>query len=505
MKGYLIDTLYSIVTNPAIIAVFIFSLLIIASLGEYMVNDEGIWNYIAFLWIKYGIPPYSEAIENKTPGIYLIFTISNLLFELNIWFPRLLGSLSMVATSALLYFIGRKLLDHFAGIIAMIIFGLSVSWRFMNGTYTAQTESFMILFSTLSFFFLTVSRNAKCIRPYALYIFIAGFCMGIAICFKQTAIFTVAASLAFLLSLGYEKDCPIPGSVTKDLLLLLAGVIFPLCLCLIALIASGTTFTEFLHQAWLVLLHEGGGAELKITKRVWNFISAWRYSEMILFYPLVLLFIIQKKRIEDNKIPFWGIIFWIIFDFIGVNASGFYFGHQFKQLVPPLSLASGIAISVLLKNTSTSTKDLRRYIVQIIVVLAILWAPYQTLLRSYNMNFKGGVNDEYKQYKELGLWLRTNTKETDFVYLIGGHTNPALAYSQRRSASRYFSLLFIERDGARKVILEDLTEKKPKYIIIDQNLGDSSVRILPGLEVILEQSYRHKMTNYNVEIYERKG
>ncbi len=188
MKGYLIDTLYSIVTNPAIIAVFIFSLLIIASLGEYMVNDEGIWNYIAFLWIKYGIPPYSEAIENKTPGIYLIFTISNLLFELNIWFPRLLGSLSMVATSALLYFIGRKLLDHFAGIIAMIIFGMSVSWRFMNGTYTAQTESFMILFSTLSFFFLTVSRNAKCIRPYALYIFIAGFCMGIAICFKQTAI-----------------------------------------------------------------------------------------------------------------------------------------------------------------------------------------------------------------------------------------------------------------------------------------------------------------------------
>ena len=505
MRRLLVDALYNIVTNPAIIAVFIFSLLIIASFGEYMVNDEGIWNYIAFLWIKYGIPPYSEAIENKTPGIYLIFTISNLLFELNVWFPRLLGSLSMVATSILIYFIGRKLSGHFAGIIAMIIFGLSVSWKFMDGTYTAQTESFMILFSTLSFFFLTASHDAKFIRSYVLYILIAGFCMGIAICFKQTAIFSAVGLLAFLLSLSYEKDCPIPTSVTKDLLLLLAGAIFPLCLCLIVLIASGTTVTEFLHQAWLVLLQEGGGAELKITKRIWSFISTWRYSEMILFYPLVLLFIIQKKRIEDNKIPFWGIIFWIIFDFIGVNASGFYFGHQFKQLVPPLSLASGIAISVLLKNTSISTMDMRRYIVQIIVVLAILWAPYQTLRRFYSINFKDGVNDEYKQYKELGLWLRENTKETDFIYLIGMHTNPALAYSQRRSASRYFSLLFIERDGARKEILEDLTEKKPKYIIIDQKLRDNSVRILPGLEAILEQSYRHKMTNYNVEIFERKG
>jgi hypothetical protein len=505
MRRYLIDTLYNIVTNTAVIAVFIFSLLIIASFGEYMVNDEGIWNYIAFLWIKYGIPPYTEAIENKTPGIYLIFTISNLLFELNIWFPRLLGSLSMVATSILIYFIGRKLLDHFAGIIAMIIFGLSVSWKFMNGTYTAQTESFMILFSTLSFFFLIVSRDAKRIRSYVLYILIAGFCMGIAICFKQTAIFSAGALLAFLLSLGYGRDCQLSSSVTKDLLFLLAGAIFPLCLCLIVLLASGTTFAQFLHQAWLVLLQEGGGAELKTTKRIWSFISTWRYSEMILFYPLFLLFIIQKKRIEDNKIPFWGIIFWIIFDFIGVNASGFYFGHQFKQLVPPLSLASGIAISVFLKNTSTSTIDMRRYIVQIVVVLAILWAPYQTLLRSYNMNFKDRINDEYKEYKELGLWLRENTKETDFVYLIGGHTNPALAYSQRRSASRYFSLLFIEREGAKNEVMEDLTEKKPKYIIIDQKLGDGSVRVLPGLEAILEQSYRHKMTNYNVEIYERKG
>lgn len=91
-----------------------------------MGNDEGMWNYIAFLWIKYGIPPYIGAIENKTPGIYIVFVISNLLFDLNIWFPRILASLSIVTTSILLYIIGRKLCNHLVGVLTMILFGFSM-------------------------------------------------------------------------------------------------------------------------------------------------------------------------------------------------------------------------------------------------------------------------------------------------------------------------------------------------------------------------------------------
>ena len=505
MGNYLYNALYRPLTSPSIIGVIIFCLLLIASSSEYMVNDEGIWNYIAFLWIKYGIPPYIGAIENKSPGIFMIFVISNLLFDVNIWFPRILGSLVMVATSIVLYLIGRRLYDDLAGIIAMVIFGLSVTWKFMDGTYTAQTESFMVLFSTLAFFFLLDSHKARGTSLHITGIFIAGLFMGIAISFKQTAIFSAVALFAFLLSFENNQFSSNYKNILINSFFLMAGILFPICLTLILLLVSGITIADYSKEVWLVLLQKGGGAELDITSRIWTFITKWRYSEMILFYPLVLLFIIQRKRIRDNNIPFWGIIFWLSLDFLGVNASGFYFGHQFKQVMPSLAIASGIAISMLFQTPLIVETERRRYIVQAIVLIAILWAPYQTLYRFYSINIKGGVEDEYGQYRELGLWIKENTKDNDYIYLLGAHTNPAQAYSERRSASRYFSSLFMGRDGAKQEIIDDLTQNKPKFIIIEHRMSGSIKRVLPELEVILKQSYQRKMTQYDLEIYERNS
>ena len=98
-----------------------------------MQTDEGIFHYAGWLWVHKGLPPYVGVVENKGPAIFIVNAISNVLFGVNIWFTRLLGCLFLVGTSWLLYLIGRRLAGKTAGTLAMITFGLAMSWASMNG------------------------------------------------------------------------------------------------------------------------------------------------------------------------------------------------------------------------------------------------------------------------------------------------------------------------------------------------------------------------------------
>src|ERR1017187_7118133 len=53
--------------------------------------DESMWQYIGRNWVRNGLVPYAGGIDNKSPFIFLIFGISDYLFGVNYWFPRLLG------------------------------------------------------------------------------------------------------------------------------------------------------------------------------------------------------------------------------------------------------------------------------------------------------------------------------------------------------------------------------------------------------------------------------
>ncbi len=56
--------------------------------------DESMWQYIGRNWIRNGLVPYTGGIDNKSPLIFFIFGISDRLFGVNYWFPRLWESRS---------------------------------------------------------------------------------------------------------------------------------------------------------------------------------------------------------------------------------------------------------------------------------------------------------------------------------------------------------------------------------------------------------------------------
>src|SRR6476660_5695963 len=90
---------------PKLISLIIIIQLIVAFFTTNMVLnfDEAMWQYIGRNWLRNGLVPYSGGVDNKSPLIFLIFGISDRLFGVNFWFPRLLGIAVQSAGIFLLY------------------------------------------------------------------------------------------------------------------------------------------------------------------------------------------------------------------------------------------------------------------------------------------------------------------------------------------------------------------------------------------------------------------
>src|SRR5438067_470856 len=103
-----------------VLAVAVFSLTTavrIRLLGIPLERDEGEYAYAGQLLLQ-GIPPYKLAYSMKFPGTYVAYAITMFLFGQTITAIHLGLLFVNSATSALLFFIGKRLLNSTVGIAA---------------------------------------------------------------------------------------------------------------------------------------------------------------------------------------------------------------------------------------------------------------------------------------------------------------------------------------------------------------------------------------------------
>ncbi len=129
------------------------------------------------------------------------------------------------------------------------------------------------------------------------------------------------------------------------LILLGLGISISTLLSLIPLILNDVFLKEYFEGAWLILLNSGSSASFQL--HIMGFFEVWLNSRIVVFYPFLLLLLFQNDLVKNRY--FVGLLIWLLFDFIGVNSSGYYFGHQIKQLIPSLSIITGISLSNLLR------------------------------------------------------------------------------------------------------------------------------------------------------------
>ena len=320
----------------------------------------------------------------------------------HIFFIRFIGIISTVVSSLLIYFIGRKLHSRLAGIFGIYVFGLTMTWGLLDGECTSQTETFMILFSILSFYFVIKGKDH---RIWKYWLILTGISMGIAIAFKQIAITTTLALIFFILV--YTMKNKTKKDALFGLILLVFGIGISTFISIIPLLLSGVTFKDYVDGAWSILLSPGSSASL--TDHMYGFFRIWLNSRIAVFYPCLFLLVFQRDIVKNSY--FFGLLVWLLFDFIGVNVSGNYFGHQIKQLMPALSVIIGVLLSNLMTTLKQMNSAETKNISITITILIIILFPYKDII--INGYLKGYPNHE----KEIGVWLKENTNEKEYVYI----------------------------------------------------------------------------------------
>ncbi len=456
-------------------------------------NDEAMWSYIGRVWNENNILPYIGTIENKTPGIFELNAISYSLFGVNVFFMRTLGLLSILLTTLTIYYLGKKLHSKLAGIFGMYIFGLTFTWIFLGGTFISCTETFMVFFSTLSFCFILKSKYSN---KWKYLITLAGISMGISIAFKQIALTTTIALIFyywFETSSNTNKKNKIIG-----LVLLSFGILLSTFVSITPLLLQKVSLNDYFNGAWLILLNSASSSTM--LNRISGFFSNWLFSRIVIFYPFLFLILFQRNLL--NKRYFICLLTWLLFDFIGVNSSGYFYGHQIKQLLPSLSIIVGITLSEILtniKNVKSEFKFNQNVSILILIIIIVFFPDKYTLKEAYQRFAKQQENTN----EEIGIWLRENSKKTDKVYILGTSGNPILFYTERVSSSKYFNSIFISSNKERDIVYAELKANPPLFIL----KPDASIEIEPKLgkdiENYIANNYNYKERKYNYHIFMR--
>lgn len=491
--------------------------------------DEGIWNYMARLWLD-GKPVYTHSLDAKPPAIFEIYSLAYRIAGTNTWLVRLLGTIAMTTTAVLLYDIARRLGNHLAGLLAMLLFGLcmswqavDVSWKAFDGGYSAQTESFMVLFVVLSAWILiracdprpqSVNKRTLCAarpRPSPSLdrdklpstgpgILLAGIFMGLAISFKQVGVFSALG--LFLLYMGLRSAGRAPASrPARDVSLFGTGCIGGMVLLCLPVWLSGVSFGEYFWATWQLPLQPGTGNS-DIIDRLGCFWQAFGCIDLIPLYIMIALFVAFFRDLRSAAVPVVGLALWAGADFVGTNSSGFYYGHQLKQMMPSLALIAGIGASALCQrweaaDAARGSATLQRRGAIFVAAIVLLCLPYRSLNSWLHgdrpANACGPVAD----------WVRTHTAADDPVLVIGWDASCIMAQSQRVCPSRHFTHCFLRVPGAKEEVLRDLAAKPPRVVVVPVGQADQNVSPKWLTAIVDDGQYKLRWSTQDIQVYMR--
>jgi hypothetical protein len=192
-------------------------------------RDEGEYAYAGQLILQ-GVPPYKEACNMKLPGTYAAYAVIMTLFGQSPAGIHLGLALVNAASIALVFLIGRRLLDPAAGVAAAVAFALMTLSPTVLGLAGHATH-FVTFFALAGLWALLHIETAPAPRPPdppshlrtfllshlptfapshlpTLLPVLAGLCFGLAFLMKQHGIFFIVFGALFLLWRWIEPRLP---------------------------------------------------------------------------------------------------------------------------------------------------------------------------------------------------------------------------------------------------------------------------------------------------------
>lgn len=447
--------------------------------------DESIWHYIGRNWIRNGLVPYQGGVDNKSPLIFLIFGVSDWLFGVNYWFPRILGIAVQSTGIYFLYKIAEKTISKQAGLLVIGFFGLSLIWRSTGGKYVSYTETYALTSIILAVYFCVVCEN----KTNA---FWGGVFAGLGLGFRLTAVFGIVPIFLF----SFKKN-------RKSALVFLCGLAGCIGILLFVANLAGISMHELVFFGITDNFGSGSATDHTLAWKLQRFSDTFFYSEIILFYPEVFCYFVLVRKVDFLKL-------WLVSEVLGILLLGMFDRSHFKNLLPVFSLMSAFVAGYLMENYQMPPKMILLGIW--IIFFPKTFEPLYSIKKLFisrndrlNPNMSSAVDDQETSKKTMGLWIRSHTAPGEKVY-VAGYGAVTQVYSERISPSIFFNVT--QTQYAKKRLFRDLATEKPVMVVLPSGPA-YSLAVDPDMRYVIDQfilgNYRLDTSIANYSIFRLKA
>ena len=452
------------------LAVIVFGVTVairIRLLGIPLERDEGEYAYAGQLMLQ-GIPPYKLAYNMKFPGTYAAYAVIMSIFGQTIFGIHLGLLLVNAITVALIFLLGRRLMDSTAGIAAATSYAVLSMSPSVLGLASHATNFVMVFVLGGTLLILKVYDSGRSAFGR---LFASGLLFGLAVLMKQSGAFFVAFATIYLIVKEFHRERKETGLFLR-MLIFTAGVILPFGITCVLLWRAGV-----FRQFWF-----------------WTIDYARQYGGIVPLDRAPEIFLQSTKEVTGVSWPLWilagvgavaglwhqrtraNATFLLGFLFFSALAlcPGFYFRyHYFILVLPAVSLLVGTAIgklSDLLGGRTIVVRSIPLLMLCVTLSLPILWhkklffevSPVEACEMIYSEN-------PFLESVRIAEYVREHTGPDDTIAVLGSEPE-IYFYAQRHSATGYiytYSLMEPQKyaQQMQQEMIREIESARPRYLI----------------------------------------
>src|SRR6476659_3628542 len=481
-----------------VLAVAVFSLTTavrIRLLGIPLERDEGEYAYAGQLLLQ-GIPPYKLAYSMKFPGTYVAYAITMFLFGQTITAIHLGLLFVNSATSALIFCIGKRLLNSTVGIAAAVSYALlSLSPSVLG---LAGHATHFVVLPVLGGAFLLLNQQNQLRRGR---LFLSGLLMGLGVLMKQPALFFILLGAIYLFLADVRAGLVLPKAILRNMVFI-GGAVTPLVITLLVLCYSGV-FARF----WFWTIH-----------------YAHEYGTLVSISDVPQIFIHNVREAIGPNWPLWilagvglitcflnrptrrstGFLVGLLIASILALCPGFYFrSHYFILLLPAVALFVGVAIndiSTVLPVRITAVRLFPFFLLSSCAAF-LVFAQRDLFFRLSPIEASHTIyaGNPFSEAIKVAEYIRDHTDSSDTIAVAGSEPE-IYFYSHRHSATGYIYTypLMEPQVYARQMqseMIHEIESAQPKYLI-SITMSLSWLRLPQSETLILEWAQRYTADNY---------
>jgi hypothetical protein len=442
-------------------------------------RDEGEYAYAGQLILQ-GIPPYDLACNMKFPGTYLAYAaIMGVFGETPAGIH--LGMLFLTtATALMLFWLGKKILDETAGLVAATSYVLFAASPAMLGL-TGHATHFCAFFVTAGLCLMWRARpdaKPRLVAAFAL-------CFGTAILMKQhAAIIAAWAGLAFAFQQFFFRNTSLVrrlGLVT----LCAVSMLLPFGLCCLWLWHAGV-FGKFWF--WTIGYAHAYASAVPLGYApiyFWHTFSRIILGDTVLWLVassgLVLIWL--DPRWKDSRVWLAG---FCVASALAICPDFYFRKHYFLIGLPAVALLAGVAISGLRKlwsdrGSTSLLRDWPAWVFALAVAMAIFSCWDIWYVDSQIQIVRGANDSEHGLYgadplpecEMVAQFITDNSSPSARIAVLG--SEPEIYFlAHRHSATGYIYTYPLMEDQPfalkmQQEMISELESNRPQFVVFADN------------------------------------